>query len=134
MAEEPGPDPVALHPATFDLLAGLRGLDPRLLLSERDILRLAPGLSAWLERGIAPDVIARKLSADLPEPLRNPAAIVGYRLTALLPPPLPADPPVVPSARPDPFRPATAANASSVPRNRPLPRLSPPRSANSAAA
>ncbi|MFD2122708.1 helix-turn-helix domain-containing protein [Streptomyces cirratus] len=104
VAEEPGPDPVALHPATFDLLAGLRGLDPRLLLSERDILRLAPGLSAWLERGIAPDVIARKLSADLPEPLRNPAAIVGYRLTALLPPPLPADPPVVPSARPDPFQ------------------------------
>ncbi|WP_329196010.1 MULTISPECIES: helix-turn-helix domain-containing protein [unclassified Streptomyces] len=100
----PGAAPVALHPATFDLLAGLRGLDPRLLLSERDVLRLAPGLSAWLARGIAPDVIARKLSADLPEPLRNPAGILGYRLTAMLPPPLPAALPVVPVTRPDPFQ------------------------------
>ncbi|MFI5830569.1 helix-turn-helix domain-containing protein [Streptomyces sp. NPDC051578] len=102
--EGPEPAPVALHPAAFDLLAGLRGLDPRLLLSERDVLRLAPGLSAWLERGIAPDVIAHKLSADLPGPLRNPAGIIGYRLGTMLPPPLPVALPVVQAARPDPFQ------------------------------
>ncbi|MFF1561208.1 hypothetical protein [Streptomyces sp. NPDC058279] len=98
-AEEPVPEAeepdiaAPLHPAALDLLAGLRALDPRLLLSERDILRLAPGASTWLERGIAPAAIARKLVADLPEHIRHPASVLAYRLTAMLPPPLPAAPP-----------------------------------------
>ncbi|MFE4260449.1 helix-turn-helix domain-containing protein [Streptomyces sp. NPDC056883] len=71
------------------LLAGLRRRDPRLLLSERDIARLAPAVSAWLERGVDPAGIERALSAGLPEPLRNAASVLEYRLRALLPPPLP---------------------------------------------
>ncbi|MGW7101368.1 helix-turn-helix domain-containing protein [Streptomyces sp. NPDC054838] len=108
-AEEPDPEaepePVApLHPAAIGLLAGLRALDPRLLLSERDVLRLAPGLSTWLERGVAPDVIGRKLAADLPDGLRSAAAVLAYRITSLVPPPLPAAPVGRPAARPDPFQ------------------------------
>ncbi|MEU6893322.1 helix-turn-helix domain-containing protein [Streptomyces sp. NPDC046557] len=91
-AEEPE-TAAPLHPAALDLLAGLRALDPRLLLSERDILRLAPGASTWLERGISLDAIARKLVAGLPDHIRHPASVLAYRLTAMLPPPLPAAPP-----------------------------------------
>ncbi|THA48127.1 helix-turn-helix domain-containing protein [Streptomyces sp. A1136] len=112
-AEEPVPeaeeqgleaaDP--LHPAAIDLLAGLRALDPRVLLSERDILRLAPGTSTWLERGVAPDAIARKLTVDLPDHIRHPASVLAYRLTAFLPPPVPAVPPEESNrARPDPLQ------------------------------
>lgn len=112
-AEEPVPEagehaPEAaapLHPAAIDLLAGLPALDPRVLLSERDILRLAPGTSAWLERGIAPEAIARKLTADLPDHIRHPASVPAYRLTAFLPPPIPAVPPEQSNAaRPDPLQ------------------------------
>ncbi|MFJ3828036.1 helix-turn-helix domain-containing protein [Streptomyces sp. NPDC090046] len=113
---EPGPDlePVAPpadapdpHPGALELLAGLRRHDPRLLLSERDVRRLAPDASVWLERGIAPDAVARAVSADLPEQMRNPAAVVAYRLTRLLPPrlpPAPAAPPVREAGAPDPLQ------------------------------
>ncbi|MEW2163023.1 helix-turn-helix domain-containing protein [Streptomyces sp. NPDC007084] len=76
--------------AAAHLLAGLHRHDPRLLLPERDVLRLAPAVTAWLERGAAPDAVRRTLTADLPEPLRHPAALLAHRLTELLPPPLPA--------------------------------------------
>lgn len=77
--------------AATALLARLRVDDPRLLLSERDIHRLAPAVNAWLERGVDSAGVRRTLSASLPvEPLRHPAAFLAHRLTALLPPPLPA--------------------------------------------
>ncbi|MFJ7271258.1 helix-turn-helix domain-containing protein [Streptomyces sp. NPDC099050] len=90
---EPVPVPVPvpeseLEPEAVAVLAGLRRRDPRLLLSERDIARLAPAVSVWLERGVGSDGIERALSAGLPEPLRNAASVLGYRLRALLPPPL----------------------------------------------
>ncbi|WP_371657040.1 MULTISPECIES: helix-turn-helix domain-containing protein [unclassified Streptomyces] len=88
------------HPAA-DLLADLRRHDPRLLLSERDVHRLAPDVAAWLERGAAPDAVRRTLTANLPEPLRHPTALLAHRLTTLLPPPLPAPRAI---ARPDPLQ------------------------------
>ncbi|MGS2589246.1 hypothetical protein [Streptomyces hebeiensis] len=81
------------HRAAADLLAGLRRQDARLLLSARDVARLAPAVSAWLERGVEPVAVQRTLTAMLPqEPIRYPAAFLGHRLTTLLPPPLPAVP------------------------------------------
>ncbi|MGY1453473.1 helix-turn-helix domain-containing protein [Streptomyces sp. SS8] len=98
-------NPVRERAATA-VLAELRRDDPRLLLSERDVTRLAPAVTAWLERGAAPDAVRRTLAAGLPaEPLRHPAALLAHRLTALLPPHLPAAPPPAPRPpRPDPLR------------------------------
>ncbi|WP_184503077.1 helix-turn-helix domain-containing protein [Streptomyces botrytidirepellens] len=94
---EPGPAPApvaatAPTPAAAAILATLRRDDDRLLLSERDVRRLAPAVAAWLERGAAPDAVRRTLSANLPPDLRHPAAFLAHRLTALLPSPLPAAP------------------------------------------
>ncbi|MGW6373412.1 helix-turn-helix domain-containing protein [Streptomyces niveus] len=94
------PDPER-HRVAADLLAGLRCHDPRLLLAEHDVRRLAPGVATWLERGAAPDSVRRALTANFPEAPRHPAALLAHRLTALLPPPLPPTPTVV---RPHPFQ------------------------------
>ncbi|MEV8309040.1 helix-turn-helix domain-containing protein [Streptomyces flavidovirens] len=73
-----------------DLLAGLRGLDPRLRLAERDIHRLVPAGGAWLERELSVTDVRRALLTRLPdEPIHHPAGLVAHRLAALLPPPLP---------------------------------------------
>ncbi|MFE1905460.1 helix-turn-helix domain-containing protein [Streptomyces gardneri] len=85
-----------------DLLAGLRAFEPRLLLSERDVRRLAPGVTAWLERGADPDAVRRTLCADLPGGLISPAGLIAHRLSALLPPPLPTAPPA--PTPPDPLQ------------------------------
>jgi hypothetical protein len=88
------------------LLADLRRDDPRLLLATRDVHRLAPAVTAWLDRGITPEAVRRTLATGLPpEPLRNPAALLSHRLTELLPPPLPARPLTPPPPpRPTPFQ------------------------------
>jgi hypothetical protein len=100
-AEHPTPTPPRPVPAA--LLADLRRHDPRLLLSQRDIGRLAPAVDAWLERGVAPDAVRRTLTAALPAgQLHHPAGLLRHRLTELLPPPLPAAPPG--ASRPDPFQ------------------------------
>ncbi|WP_406304709.1 helix-turn-helix domain-containing protein [Streptomyces sp. NBC_00885] len=80
------------HRAATDLLAGLRRDDPRLLLGEHDVRRLAPAVAAWLERNAHPDAVRHALTADLPDRLKQPAGLLAHRLTALLPPPLPATP------------------------------------------
>ncbi|REK92177.1 hypothetical protein DY245_00550 [Streptomyces inhibens] len=67
------------------------------MLSVRDIDRLAPAVAAWLERGAPPDSVRTALATRLPPTLRHPAALLAHRLTALLPPPLPAEAP--PAAR-----------------------------------
>ncbi|MEU9014131.1 helix-turn-helix domain-containing protein [Streptomyces sp. NPDC048479] len=96
------PLPAPATPAAFGLLASLRRNDPRLLLAERDVRRLAPALDAWLERGIDPEAVRRTLTAALPAgPIHHPAALLSHRLTAMLPPPLPANPE---QARPDPLQ------------------------------
>ncbi|WP_053164887.1 DNA-binding protein [Streptomyces noursei] len=95
------PDPVTARTA-HRILAELRRDDPRLLLSEADVARLAPAVHAWLEREAPPDAVRRTLTADLPPGLRNPAALLAHRLTASLPPPLPAAAPA--PIRPDPLQ------------------------------
>ncbi|MEU9159189.1 helix-turn-helix domain-containing protein [Streptomyces sp. NPDC048424] len=98
------PVPRALHHGAADLLAGLRRHDPRLLLAERDVRRLVPGVSAWLERGADPEAVARVLSGGLPERMRDPASVLAYRLGALIPPHLPPAPVVRRPIRPDPLQ------------------------------
>ncbi|MDQ0930380.1 hypothetical protein QFZ49_000287 [Streptomyces turgidiscabies] len=76
--------------AATDLLAGLRRLDPDLLLSACDTAHLAPGVAAWLERDVSPTAVRHALISDLPpEGMRRPAAFLAHRLTAQLPPPAP---------------------------------------------
>ncbi|MFJ3721994.1 helix-turn-helix domain-containing protein [Streptomyces sp. NPDC090045] len=98
------PVPLALHHGAADLLAGLRRYDPRLLLAERDVRRLVPGASAWLERGADPEAVAQALTGGLPERMRDPASVLAYRLTTLIPPHLPAAPVVRRPALPDPLQ------------------------------
>ncbi|WP_264924517.1 helix-turn-helix domain-containing protein [Streptomyces sp. A012304] len=90
------PKPVTAPTApAVDLLARLRLADTRLLLSEREVQRLLPAVETWLARGATPDQITRTLTAGLPSeavPIRHPASFVEYRLTTLLPPPLPTAP------------------------------------------
>ncbi|GGW66864.1 DNA-binding protein [Streptomyces lucensis JCM 4490] len=91
-------------PAT-DLLVGLRAHDSRLLLTERDVHRLAPAVTEWLERGVPPTAVVRTLTTGLPqEPIKHPAALLSHRLTSQLPPHLPAPPPSVTPPRPDPLQ------------------------------
>ncbi|MFD9336001.1 helix-turn-helix domain-containing protein [Streptomyces sp. NPDC060028] len=90
--------------AARELLAELRRIDSRLLLSARDIERLTPAVEAWLERGASPAAITAALTANLPPQPRNPAGLLAHRLTAQLPPellPVPVRPAYVP---PDPFQ------------------------------
>ncbi|MFD9226026.1 helix-turn-helix domain-containing protein [Streptomyces sp. NPDC060064] len=99
---EPQTPDLERHRTAAELLAGLRAHDPRLLLSARDVRRLAPAVSAWLERGIEPGAVRRTLTAALPaDPIHHPAALLAHRLTAMLPPPLPA---VAVTPRPDPLQ------------------------------
>ncbi|NDZ81850.1 helix-turn-helix domain-containing protein [Streptomyces sp. SID10853] len=88
------PPPFAAGPAA-DLLARLRVADPRLLLSARDIERLAPAVENWFARDATPVQVTRALTANLPrepEPIRHPARFLAHRLATFLPPPLPARP------------------------------------------
>lgn len=112
-AASPAPEPPLPAPRTADptrdatataLLASLHRDDDRLLLSERDTVRLSPAVAAWLERGVRPETVRRTLMAHLPPGagLRHPAALLAHRLTALLPPPLPVSLP--PGPRPAPFQ------------------------------
>ncbi|NXY93122.1 hypothetical protein HYE82_01530 [Streptomyces sp. BR123] len=113
------PAPAALQPAeatpaqaaaavpqapAAGLLARLRLVDPRLILSVRDVQRLVPAVEAWLARSATPEQITRTLTANLPSapvPIHHPPRFLEHRLTALLPPPLPAAPP--PPPRPAPL-------------------------------
>ncbi|WP_037841731.1 hypothetical protein [Streptomyces sp. NRRL F-5126] len=105
----PAPDPVATGPATgpaADLLAGLRAVDGRLVLAARDVRRLAPAVEEWLGRQVTPAQVVRTLTANLPPaavPIHHPPRFLEHRLSALLPPPLPAPPPEAAPARPAPL-------------------------------
>ncbi|WP_334492682.1 hypothetical protein [Streptomyces sp. B21-102] len=95
-ARRAAPEPLAVPtgPAA-DLLARLRLADARLLLSERDVQRLMPAVETWLARAATPDQITRTLTAGLPSeavPIHHPASLLAYRLSTLLPPPLPTTP------------------------------------------
>ncbi|MFJ8012083.1 helix-turn-helix domain-containing protein [Streptomyces sp. NPDC096339] len=89
-APAPVPAPSDVSPArrraATELLARLRRVDHRLLLGERDIHRLAPGVESWLERGASADAVVCALTANLPAQPRNPAGLIAHRLSAQLPP------------------------------------------------
>ncbi|MGC2999596.1 hypothetical protein ACPF8X_14825 [Streptomyces sp. G35A] len=86
-------------PRAIAVLASLRRVDPRLVLSEREAVRLAPAVTAWLAAGVAPSQITAALTARLPENfLTRPAGILAFRLRET---PLPAPPPVAPPPIPD---------------------------------
>ncbi|MGW1404326.1 helix-turn-helix domain-containing protein [Streptomyces sp. NPDC002405] len=108
-AAPPRPPAASAPPAprtANDLLAGLRAHDSRLLLTERDVHRLVPAVSEWLERGVPPTAVTRTLTAGLPQgPIKHPAAFLAHRLASLLPPPLPAASPTPATAlRPAPLQ------------------------------
>ncbi|MGW6244077.1 helix-turn-helix domain-containing protein [Streptomyces roseolus] len=99
----PGFPALDLLRAALAVLVDLRNADPRLYVSEADAEHLAPGVAAWLERGVPPETVRDALSTDLPaERLRRPAALLAHRLTVNLPPapPLTAPPPAAPPPRP----------------------------------
>lgn len=83
--------PVALadvDPRAVAVLAALRRVDPRLVLTEQEAARLAPAVTRWLAAGLLPTQITDHLTARLPDRLlTRPAGILAYRLKET---PLPA--------------------------------------------
>ncbi|MEU9178203.1 helix-turn-helix domain-containing protein [Streptomyces sp. NPDC048550] len=98
------PENPARRQLAEELLAELRRADPRLLLGERDIQRLAGGVEAWLERGATHHAVTSALTAHLPDHPRSPAGLIAHRLTAQLPPTLPPLARRTPFVPPDPFQ------------------------------
>ncbi|MFH9858978.1 hypothetical protein [Streptomyces sp. NPDC017202] len=103
-AEAETPAPLAeADPRAVAVLAALRRIDPRLVLSEREAARLAPAVTRWLAAGLLPTHITDHLTARLPsEFLTRPAGILAYRLKET-PLPLPArstEPSVRPAVAP----------------------------------
>ncbi|MFI6004061.1 helix-turn-helix domain-containing protein [Streptomyces sp. NPDC051366] len=90
-ASEPAPAVCEVELQARELLARLRLRDPRLVLSERDTVRLAPAAAVWLERGVTPSAVAAVLTRTLPmTPIHSPAGLLTHRLRELVPPRLPA--------------------------------------------
>ncbi|WP_280886825.1 hypothetical protein [Streptomyces sp. LBL] len=79
-------------PQAVAVLTTLRRVDPRLLLSEQEAVRLAPAVTQWLTAGVTPSQITALLTARLPDHfLTRPAGILAFRLRET---PLPAPPPL----------------------------------------
>ncbi|MEV6732711.1 helix-turn-helix domain-containing protein [Streptomyces sp. NPDC051364] len=96
---EPEPAPAAseVELQAQELLARLRLRDPRLVLSTRDTVRLAPAAAVWLERGLTPSAVAAVLTRSLPVvSIHSPAALLAHRLRELVPPRLPDPAPAHP--------------------------------------
>ncbi|SCF87811.1 hypothetical protein [Streptomyces sp. Ncost-T10-10d] len=68
-------------PQAVAILASLRIVDRRLVLSRREVAALAPAVTEWLAQGTGAQEITRALTLDLPCSLRSrPAHILAYRL------------------------------------------------------
>ncbi|MFF5505463.1 helix-turn-helix domain-containing protein [Streptomyces roseolus] len=80
-AEPPVPDDRATR-----LLRSLSRVDPRLMLSSRDVVRLAPGVRRWFARALDDEEITGALTACLPVPMTHPAGLLAHRLDHFLPP------------------------------------------------
>lgn len=84
--EPPSPlveaDPLAeADPRAVALLASLRRVDSRLILSAHEAARLAPAVTRWLTAGVLPTLITEHLTARLPDHfLARPASILAFRL------------------------------------------------------
>ncbi|BCL29620.1 hypothetical protein [Streptomyces aurantiacus] len=81
-AETEAPVPLSeADPRAVAVLAALRRVDPRLILSAREAARLAPAVTRWLAAGLLPTHITDHLTARLPDQfLTRPAGILAYRL------------------------------------------------------
>ncbi|MEH0424578.1 hypothetical protein [Streptomyces sp. B21-083] len=83
-AETGAPEPLAAaaaDPRAVAVLAALRLVDPRLVLTAGEAARLAPAVSQWLAAGLLPTHITDHLTARLPDRfLTRPAGILAYRL------------------------------------------------------
>jgi hypothetical protein len=97
----------ARNTAAQALLVELRRVDHRLLLGERDVRRLAPGVEAWLERGASTEAIIAALTVNLPDKPRSAGGLIAHRLAVQLPPRLGPVHYAVEHARPDPFQTCT---------------------------
>ncbi|MEV3966759.1 hypothetical protein AB0K68_01180 [Streptomyces sp. NPDC050698] len=93
--EEPaGPAPALADaaPEAVAVLASLRRVDPRLVLSAQEAARLAPAVTEWLAAGVGPREITELLTVRLPDRFRaRPASVLAFRLRET---PLPAPPPL----------------------------------------
>ncbi|MEW2163368.1 hypothetical protein AB0912_10260 [Streptomyces sp. NPDC007084] len=70
-------------PAAVAVLAALRRVDPRLILSEAEACRLAPAVTEWLAAGVEPYRITELLTTGLPDRFLNrPSGLLAYRLRA----------------------------------------------------
>ncbi|WP_282692848.1 helix-turn-helix domain-containing protein [Streptomyces sp. CC208A] len=69
------------------LLRGLCRVDPRLMLSARDIARLAPAVERWFAQRLDAEAITRALTTCLPEPMTHPSGLLAHRLANFQPPP-----------------------------------------------
>ncbi|MFD8520239.1 hypothetical protein ACFV2D_09490 [Streptomyces capillispiralis] len=84
-------------PRAVAVLAALRRVDARLVLSAREAARLAPAVAQWLAAGVDAAQITKLLTAGLPDRFHaRPAAILAFRLRET---PLPAPPARSPSPR-----------------------------------
>ncbi|MFD7615988.1 helix-turn-helix domain-containing protein [Streptomyces sp. NPDC059802] len=88
------PLPQYLRAATA-LLSDLHRHAAEITLTEKDVVLLAPAAATWFERGATAAVLRKALTDDLPRPLKRPAKLLRYRLTALLPPPPTPEHPIV---------------------------------------
>ncbi|MFF3954671.1 helix-turn-helix domain-containing protein [Streptomyces sp. NPDC001890] len=88
------PLPQYLRAATA-LLTDLHRHAAAITLTEKEVVLLAPAAATWFERGATPAALRHALTDDLPQPLKRPAKLLRYRLTALVPPPPTPDHPTV---------------------------------------
>lgn len=82
-------------PRAIAVLASLRRIDPRLVLSAEEAARLAPAVTRWLAAGVGATRITERLTAGLPDHFRaRPAGVLAFRLreTPLPEPVRPAHP------------------------------------------
>ncbi|WP_369036503.1 hypothetical protein [Streptomyces adonidis] len=85
-------------PQAVVILASLRIVDRRLILSRSEVAELAPAVGEWLAQGLRPEEITGALTTGLPTHFRSrPARVLAFRLReAPLPAPQSALPPVTP--------------------------------------
>ncbi|MFG3169207.1 hypothetical protein [Streptomyces sp. NPDC048200] len=68
-------------PGAVAVLAALRRVDPRLILSESEACRLAPAVTEWLAAGVEPYRITELLTTGLPDHfLGRPSGLLAFRL------------------------------------------------------
>lgn len=88
-------------PQAVVILASLRIVDRRLILSRSEVAELAPAVGEWLAQGLRPEEITGALTTGLPAHFRaRPARVLAFRLREA---PLPAPPSALPPVTPLPL-------------------------------